>query len=91
MPDKVPAEGLPCVLSKVSGGKSVRTDEVSGRTFKLPEVDSSFTMFADSLTEGGFCRMVMTSKIERIEQKKNDVVRITTENSTYDIRFIRKE
>jgi len=80
---KLMSKPVPVVLSKEQNGDAIRTDKVHGVMYHGPWKGDRFTMFADSLTEGGDARMISTSPVQRVEKVEPCLVRIITENSTY--------
>jgi hypothetical protein len=72
-------------MTKLTGGKALRTNTVDGECESLPEEGSSFIMFAKPL-EGGSLRLVQTSPVVTVEQERDSRYVITTESgSKYQI------
>ena len=71
-------------LTKLSNNKNaLRTSDVVGACFNLPEIDKPFRIFGAGIEFGN--RMVTTSPVKSIEII-DDVIRFNTLNSTYSLK-----
>lgn len=74
-------------LTKISDNcNELRSNEVVGFFLRLPEVHSSFTIFADSLTPGADLRVVSTSLVTTVDWEGHEIV-FRTLNSTYMLKI----
>lgn len=75
---------MKCKLTKVKGGKALRTDTVEGSCVAFPEEGACFEMIAQPLDPLASFRAVNTSPIVKLVLKKRDLV-ATEPMSTVDI------
>lgn len=72
-------------ITKLSRNKNaLRTNGMVGEFNTPPEVGRSFSIFGESLTEGGLLRAICTSRVQSVVEEKNGW-KIQTENSSYRI------
>ena len=75
-------------LTRVANGSALRTSDVDGVAGDLPEVGSSFVMFAKSLDPELDMRVVSTSEVRSVEELGPGVSQFTTLNSTYRLEVL---
>lgn len=75
-------------LTKIIGGKNLRTNEVIGSTRALPKKDRNFSMISESLIPELDYRLVVTSRIVSLEQIENNYVFITETGSKYQVEIL---
>jgi hypothetical protein len=72
----------PCLFERIKGGSALRTDTVKGVFENWPKKGDRFILVADSLTPGGFARMITTSPVDSIKERKDDSVLFVTESGS---------
>ena len=71
------------ILTKVtSTHNNLRTDQIVGKTLKLPTIGQSFQMTSEPLTPGTDIRVITTSLVEEFKDE-DGVIEFKTRNSTY--------
>jgi len=77
-------------LKKIeSTHNNLRTDNIEGKTTRIPEIGHPFQLFAESLTEGGDFRSVTTTKIQESEYKEDSRTFVfKTLNSLYELEVL---
>lgn len=82
-----PIKPINILLSKVTNGSAIRTNNVKGFCLKLPHVGECFRMFGPSLTPEGEVRTVSTSTVKEVANEDGYLI-IKTENSVYKLELL---